>query len=388
MPLMESGNERLFRVLGDVGSDLIATAEQKTFVRSPWKRILPAEACLLLAAGLSLAAMPYFRAPREMAAPSMKQDAVVEEYTAEMSTAESEGGGTAQEQPRTENTAMEAQPVQTKEQLVFWDTVYYVEAQYTREEASLVLGEYLGTVEQADTETLSGAAVYERVGSEVREDHKERQVPLEIFVENELGYLYCLTYYLSDDPLMEWEAVYYRYHAGKLDELMELFVFGLERNAALVDGYEDTPITADDLTGEQLLAFFKSTLEMEKYFGTRSEDLNQYLWKTETGYAVPVSDLKRQLDRYLTGYMLLPEKLPGYDPDLDAVNMETLVAEVSDIEFQIVPELCSLDEENKILYLTVSGQTDQDAGIQRTYQIGFDTGLPVYLQIDNTALEE
>ena len=30
----------------------------------------------------------------------------------------------------------------------------------------------------------------------------------------------------------------------------------------------------------------------------------------------------------------------------------------------------------------------KDAGIQRTYQIGFDTGLPVYLQIENTALEE
>ena len=57
---MEAGNERLFRVLGDVGSDLIATAEQKVFARNPWRQIIPVAACLLAVVGLSLAAAPRF----------------------------------------------------------------------------------------------------------------------------------------------------------------------------------------------------------------------------------------------------------------------------------------------------------------------------------------
>jgi len=125
---MDSGNERLFRVLSDVGSDLIATAEQRTFARSPWQRILPAAACLLLVGGLALAAAPYFVARPETAyAPAAPTaDAVVEESKPEevvIPEAVEEYAAV----PEVQNEAAMG-PVGAREQLVFWDTVYYVEA--------------------------------------------------------------------------------------------------------------------------------------------------------------------------------------------------------------------------------------------------------------------
>jgi len=374
---MDSGNERLFRVLSDVGSDLIATAEQRTFARSPWQRILPAAACLLLVGGLALAAAPYFVARPETAyAPAAPTaDAVVEESKPEeviIPEAVEEYAAV----PEVQNEAAMG-PVGAREQLVFWDTVYYVEALYTKEEASLLLGVELGTVETADKEENLGATVYTKQDAETREDHKERQVPLEIFVEHELGYLYCLTYYLSDDPLMEWEAVYSRYYAGKLDELMERFVYGFERSSELEYGNDQN--TGVDLSVESLLAFFKSTLEMEKNFGTRTDDLNDYLWKSDSGYVIPTGDIRRQLDKYLDGYTWDPRTLAEYDPSREALVLETLTVEADETGFEVIPELCSLDEESRVLRLVVSRQAE---GIQRTYHIRFEPGRVVYEQID------
>lgn len=296
------------------------------------------------------------------------------------------------EQPPTAEVQNEAARtnILPKGQLVFWDTVYYVEAKYTLDEAAELLGAGLGTVETADQEALVGANVYTKQSAEVRTDDQERPVPLEIFVELEPGegYLYCLTYYLEDGPLLEWEAVQARCYAGKVDELAKLFVFGLERNTVLTGGYADSHITADDLTAEQLLAFFQTTLEMEKYFGTRTDDLNNYCWKAEDGYVIPVEDIRRQLDKYLVGYIWQPELLPGYDPGVKAVKLEILAPETADVALQVIPEQCSLDEQSKILYLTVMQDTGSGAGMQRMYYIGFRADRVVYEQIDNVLREE
>lgn len=375
---METGNERLLRVLGDVGGDLIATAEQKTFAINPWRRILPVAACLLAAIGLTMAAAPHFVTQPQPAASAPMADAVTEEDAPEMIV-----GHTETENPEEQVAVPEVDyeaamaPVGSKEQLVFWDTVYYVEALYTKEEASLLLGQELGTVEAADKEENLGATVYLKQDAETRNDYKERPVPLEIFVETEEGYLYCLTYYLSDDPLMEWEAVYYRYYAGKLDELMETLVFGFEQNGELE--YRSAQNIGEDLTVEALLAFFQTTLEMEKRFGTRTDDLNDYLWKTDTGYVIPTGDIKRQLSKYLDAYTWDPRTLPEYDSSREVVVLETLTTETDEAGFELIPELCGLDEENRILRLVVSRQAE---GTQRTYHIRFDPDRVVYGQID------
>jgi len=382
--LMETGNERLLRVLGDVGSDLIATAEQKTFAISPWRRILPAAACLALAVGLTMAAAPYFMVrPETASAPAAPTaDAVVEESMSEEAAVPEETMVEHAAVPEAQNEAAGIQ-AQAKEQLVFWDTVYYVEALYTREEAVLLLGAELGAVETAEKEENLGATVYMKQDAETREDYldKGRQVPLEIFVEHELGYLYCLTYYLSDEPLMEWEAVYSRYHAGKLDELMERFVFGFERSSELE--YENPQNTGVDLSVEALLAFFQTTLEMEKQFGTRTDDLNSYLWKTDAGYVVPTVDVRRQLSKYLDAYTWDPRALPEYDSAQEAVILKTLTPEIHETDVAVVPELCSMEEENRILRLVVSRQEE---GTQRIYQIRFDPDRVVYEQIDEAIL--
>ena len=388
---METGNERLFRVLGDVGSDLIATAERKTFAISPWRRILPVAACLVAAIGLTVWGAPYFVRQTQPAASAPVAEETVEEAAPMESVMDAEPQQVP-EQPPTAEVQNEAARtnILPKGQLVFWDTVYYVEAKYTLDEAAELLGAGLGTVETADQEALVGANVYTKQSAEVRTDDQERPVPLEIFVELEPGegYLYCLTYYLEDGPLLEWEAVQARCYAGKVDELAKLFVFGLERNTVLTGGYADSHITADDLTAEQLLAFFQTTLEMEKYFGTRTDDLNNYCWKAEDGYVIPVEDIRRQLDKYLVGYIWQPELLPGYDPGVKAVKLEILAPETADVALQVIPEQCSLDEQSKILYLTVMQDTGSGAGMQRMYYIGFRADRVVYEQIDNVLREE
>ena len=58
---METGKERLFRVIGDVGSDLVDTAENKVFPRSAGRRLLPAAACLAVLVGLTCLALPYLQ---------------------------------------------------------------------------------------------------------------------------------------------------------------------------------------------------------------------------------------------------------------------------------------------------------------------------------------
>ena len=136
------------------------------------------------------------------------------------------------------------------------------------------------------------------------------------------------------------------------------------------------------------MAFFQTTLEMEKYFGTRTDDLNNYCWKAEDGYVIPVEDIRRQLDKYLVGYIWQPELLPGYDPGVKAVKLEILAPETADVALQVIPEQCSLDEQSKILYLTVMQDTGSGAGMQRMYYIGFREDRVVYEQIDNVLREE
>ena len=375
---MEAGNERLFRVLGDVGSDLIATAEQRVFVRSPWRRMLPAVACLLVVAGLSLAAAPYFLTQKEAAVPPA--EAEVYEEAAPV-TEEPALPGTAEEPKKTQNAAVDSARITPKEQLVFWDVVYYVEAKYTLDEAAELLGEELGTVETADQEELAGAAVYMKQNAETRPDGKERPVPLEIFVEVEEGYLYCLTYYLSHEPLLEWEAVFYRWHAGKLDELVHTFVEPMEMSFCNVEYNLHTGETA--LIPEQQLCLFLDLLQMEQQSGTRTADLNAYLWQTESGYAIPVEDIRKQLSRYLDDFHWNPEQLPGYDPAFNAVLLEDLTPEVSAEDqpysyLQIEPNGCSLDEENRKLVLTVHRYSGEELLAERQYQICFTAGRVVY----------
>lgn len=324
---MESGNERLFRVLSDVGGDLVATAEQKRFPASPWRRLLPAAACLLLAVGLGWMAASYISSPETAAPVPAARTAVAESEVEQMPDAQVAPEEATQVLPIEPDVEyeIETEPlpdVQAREQLVFWDTIYYAEAQYTAEEAAQRQGAELGQVTQADEEALVGAAVFGCTGAETRSDMKEREVPLEIFVENEQGYLYCLTYYDRSEPLMEWEQVYYFYEQDQMEKTVEQLLTMPEAARQLLELPLNT--ANGDWNAEELLAFFRATVQMETMFGTRTDDLNRYLWSWDGGYAVPVADIRRQLDRYLEDYILIEEELPGYDPESQTVLLPSL----------------------------------------------------------------
>ena len=44
-------SEQVLLAMNGIGDDLVVMAEQQTFPRSPWQRILPAAACLALILG-------------------------------------------------------------------------------------------------------------------------------------------------------------------------------------------------------------------------------------------------------------------------------------------------------------------------------------------------
>lgn len=392
---MERENERLMRVLGNVGGDLIAMAEQKRFPASPWRRILPAAACLLLAAGLGWMAASYISSPETAApVPAAKTEATPREVIS-IPAAELVPAETAPAEilvPDVEyDIVVSAPEVTAREQLVFWDTIYYVEAQYTAEEAAQRQGTELGQVTQADDETLIGAAVFSQNGAETRSDSKERQVPLEIFVENEQGYLYCLTYYDRSEPLMEWEQVRYFYEYDQMDKAVEQLLTMPEAARQLLELPLD--MASGDWNAEELLAFFRATVQMETMFGTRTDDLNSYLWSWDGGYAVPVSDIRRQLDKYLETYMLIDEEIPGYDPEsqtvlLPSLNIcgDTQAEEISAV-LQVVDELelgeSWLDTEAK----TLSVMLRCGDGAVRWYQLQWKDRNILYTAMETVGEE-
>lgn len=368
---LNSRQEQLFRAIGGVGSDLIDTAERRCFQPGPLRKYGPVAAGLLLLVGLSCFAAPYFPekppeatiiatpAEPEASLPSKVQEPLVPDIPQEQ--------------------VMLQGDVSTRQELVFWDMVYYVEAQYTAQEAADSLGAHLGTVQQADLPELTGASVYSRLDASVRADSSGRQVPLEIFVENQDGYLYCLTYYYSALPLMQWGEVEALWQQGQLDALAQQLVLVPELAAA----YGQAQWSGEVLTPAEQAAFFRVTLQMERQHGVRTEDLIRYLWSQDGGYAVPVEDIYRQLKRYLDNFSWVPEELPGYSVEYDAVLFPSL-ALCSDQQMAdyVLPAVTgSLDGAHHSLTLTVP-QTD---GTVRSYTIVFEEDKMVYTQIGSAA---
>lgn len=368
--------EQLFRAIGGVGSDLIDTAEQRRFQPGPLRKYGPVAAGLLLLIGLSWLAAPYFfKEPPEsavLAVPAESEAPLSEE--AQQSTEAGEVQLPLVPDVSQEQIAIQGE-IAARQELVFWDTVYYVEAQYTAQEAAGSLGELLGTVQRADAPELAGAAVCGRLDASVRTDSSSRQVPLEIFVENQAGYLYCLTYYYSDLPLMQWDEVEALWQQGQVDALAQQLVLVPE----LASAYGQVQWSGGALTPTEQAVFFQVTLQMERQHGARSEDLLRYLWKQDGGYVVPVEDIYRQLKRYLGDFTWVPEALPGYSAEYHAVLFPSL-ALCSDQQMAdyVLPAVTgNLDEANRSLTLTVP-QTDSEA---RSYTITFDEDRMLYSQI-------
>lgn len=353
--MMETGSERLLRVMGDVGDDLVDTAEKKIFSRSVRQKLLPVAACLVLVAGLGLLSGAYLFRSEPSTVPNYDSESIHAPVPEE------------EMPPQT----VEKNPVAAREQLVFRGTVYYVEALYTKQQAEELLGDVLGTVETADDPACVGAQVYLRRGAQVRKNEQEQEVPLEIFVQVEDGYRYCLTYFASAGAPLEYEALCRLWYAGKLDTLTELLVIPLETAAAFE--------TAAALTGQQLEQMFLLTLNMERSAGKRSEDLDRYLWHDGSRYVIPEADIRRQLDKYLTGYIWQPQTLPDYRLDSCAVELDTLEVETG-ASASVKPEQCSLEEQTKTLTLVVTAEET------RAYR--FDFSGETYRIISIVTMEE
>lgn len=352
--MMEAGAERLFRAIGGVGGDLVDLAERRRYPVSRWKRLAPLAACLALLVGLGLLFAPAFHPKQEFA--------LFEDVVGPLP-------GTAEEMVQHSQTnapAEEAEPLPTAvEQLVVRDTIYYLEAVYSPEEASPHLGTRLDVVEQADRPELAGAAVYTKDGSTDRDD-----LPLEIFIQGDGCYYYALTYYAPAGPVFTREealALWSQWENSGWMALSQTFAL----DAATFD-------RASDLNADELLQLFLLTLKLERELGKRTADLDRYLWLAEDGtYLVHPADLTRQLDRYLEGYHFLPEQCRAYDSDRAVLVLHSL--EPTPSHGVLIPlEHSTFDPETGVLNLHVVRCADavsREPLELRSYEIRFtETG--------------
>ncbi len=377
---MEKQSERLFRVLGDIGPDLIATAERKTFAPSPWRRILPVAASLILAAGLAMAAAPWFlvkeAAPAAPAPePQVQEMPPMEETPAEQMEILTEA---AEETPVEYADALWAQP---KEKVTFWDTVYYVEAEYGEAEAKLFLGDDLG-------------GVYEKVNTITRADHKERNIPMEIFVPTEKGYDYCLTYFQSVRPVMEWETVQYALENDQIGQLAESLILPVER-ARIGQSVDLEYGEGETLGPDQLVRFFLATLELErigslgKADGLRDREEDDFLWLQEDGtYVIPLADVQEQLEKYLNLETPDLEQAKAYDPVRNALVLTVLELPEPPKGIHLEVETAKpLENEGQGLYLQTRVFRGEEMIGRRTYVLDFTDGRVVYKAMETVAAE-
>lgn len=365
--------EKLFRAIGDVGSDLIDMAEKETFPPSRWRRWGSIAACLAVLAGLTALVLPYLTGgistadqTADSAAPSVMAESTPAETalegdteTATTDSAEAD----IQEETDLDGIRDRLTPAQQKEQLVFQGVVYYVEALYSEDEAQTSLGEPLGTVEDADDEAYVGAAVYAKSGSDVRDTDG---LPLEIFAETEDGFLYCLTYYASAGAYCTYEEAVKMCAYGDADGLLQRFVGVFENMPAFSDPSE--------LTADQLIMYFLLALNQQDKAGYRSQDLYSYLWfqpltdlpedsiYAENGgcYVIPLEAITEILDQYLDGYTLDPSELiyyrESYDTELNALVLSRLL-DLSDLTLDI--QNAVMNRETQTLYLSVAQFEDE-----------------------------
>lgn len=339
---IEERRERLFRTMGDVGGDLIDTAEKRRFEMSLWRKWLPIAASLMLLVGLGLLVVPMFQSTAETEAVQTVETTEAAESTPEEMLQDSESGLENREPAADQQAAASG-----LERLVVQGMIYYVQAHYSAEHAEL--GTYLGTVTKADDPALVGAAVYG--GGEPKEG---QTLPLVIFVEYDGGYLYCLTYYAWDGPLFTAQDVREYWNIGKWDRLTQLFAVP-----------ELTFTEAGALSAEELVEFFLMTIQMEQKAGRRTEDLNRFLWSRQDVYVIPLEDVRAQLDRYLEGYVLEPEALTQYDRELDALILPSL--QCTEKQVYLMPEQeTSYDSENDVLTLVVSAY-EEESGANRLF---------------------
>ena len=295
----ERRQELLFRAIGGVGGDLVDGAERKTFPLGFWRKWTPVAACLVLLTGLALWAGPWFlpgpAAPAEPQPPAQTAEPPMTEKPPE-------------EQAKPEQP-VEQEPLQPKVRLIVFETEYYVEAYYPPDRVEP--GPKLGVVASSDGAVLDGAAVYQ-AGEAKKENKAGQQIPLEIFVEYDGGYLYCISYFAWDGPLYTAEEIRELWQIGKWDTLLQVFGGG--------------PVFDDPaaLTAEELRDFFLQTLRMEEAAGRRSRDLSRYLWEDGDRYLIPLEDVTDQLDRYLAGYVFTPRGQPWYDEAYEALVLDSL----------------------------------------------------------------
>lgn len=295
-------SEHLFRAVGGVGGDLIDTAEKRTFGPGLLRKWMPIAACLAILLGLGLLVQPALWNGEPSAGPVVGNQPDAMENTAKEEALE-EGTGT---------------PAVPRERLVVLDTVYYVEAHYTDAEAEPWLGSSVGTVWQADRPELEGERVYAKKDCSFRW-FGQTQVPMEIFVTEEKGYAYCLTYFVRTTPLFTLEEIQKEWKLGKQDAVAGLLQLELPC-------FEK----ASDLSAEELLQMFLVSLELERLTEHRTEDLNRYLWLEDNVYVIPAADVMRQLDRYLANYDFRVEQCRNYDASRQALILETLTPQNAD----------------------------------------------------------
>lgn len=314
---MEERVETLFRALGDVGSDLIDTAEKRQFASTLWRKWLPVAACLALLMGVSVYVLPRLTTDIK---------GTVEQTTA------------AKEQAEAKPKIEQSQESEAVARLVAFGMVYYPEAVYSAQEAEPLLGQAEGVVTQADDEAFVGSVIWSK-----QDCARKDGVPLEIFVEQEGAFVYCVTYYAPAGPLLS------------VEEAMLLWKNGTW-NTLIQTAADTAPDFAhpSQLNQSQLVDFFVMTLELERQLDKRTEDLNHYLWLRDGVYRIPLADVNRQLARYLEGFEPFAESGVLILQTLEPTRSGKTYAVTEDTRYDLAAGTLSLAVGDRIIDLRVT----------------------------------
>ena len=366
--MKEEKQERLFRAIGDVGGDLVDLAEKQTFAPSPWRKWGSLAACLAVLLCLGALAMPYFPmgcgSSSSDGGANLSSGSAMQDAAAETEAAVDEAP--AADEPETAESPAEAgkdygtpgvQPT-AREQLIFRNTVYYLEAVYSDAEGEAVLGEYLGTVEDGDRPEWTGCPVY----SYHSYDKDQTEAPVDILVEVADGYLYCVTYQLqASAPFDLADTLYLLEHGGE--------TIVAQQYAAVLEAADFIFDDPSELSADQLAEFFLLTLQMEREAGIRTADLDKYLWYDGRNqcYEVPAEDAARQLDRYLAGYARDFGEASAWDPEREALVFDNLTVPVCEDPLN----LFAWDYQSGVLSLTVERVREGDMVYLHLYILEF-----------------
>lgn len=389
-------NEKLLHALGDIGGDLIDRAEHAAFRGSRWRQWGALAACLAVVVCAGLISIPMLfggksEAPsseQAVSAPTaaadeksqMKEETVMEEAPAETEPVTEESAAEAPEEGfgTTDSDTGKTYAVTHRERIIFRHTYYYLTANYApdADTPASELGSVIGTVEDAENESLIGCTVVQPPYVTMFTNHAVDglAVPQQILVQTADGWLIGSTN--NEKTVSRYTIEDVQDAMDRVDSqwILDTFALPMERLEKKLPDFTDVSA----LTAPQLEQLFRATIYMNT--GTAVSDV----WMTaDNRLLVPQEDFRWRLDRFLDGYTYDPADSADLVNDGEALLLD-MQSYYDTLQEQLYLQLLEVEIQENVLTLYLCRYEDEAMTkpmSQRVYTIRFDEDSWRYLSI-------